>query len=464
MKNRLFLSLVVAATIASQPAFGGPDHTGFITGSAKTGSDLTKICLSCHKKQASDLMKTAHWNWAKEQTVKGEVKTVGIRNVIGNFYPSITPNLPACTSCHAGFGWSDASFDFSKQVNVDCVVCHESTGSYRKFPTGAGHPVYEGEVREFPPGTPWPPVDLLRIARSVGKPTRANCGTCHFNGGGGDHVKHADLDSSLISPSRETDVHMGRGMVCQTCHKTTSHAIPGESLLVSGGDGQRVLCADCHTVKPHKNPVMNIHAKRVACQTCHIPTVARELPTKVWWDWSKAGQDLPDAGKDRFGQETYGKKTGEARWDKAIVPTYYWYNGTVDRLLPGDRLDPAGVVQINSPVGSRTDPKSLITPFKVMRGKQPYDKANNYLVYLSLVGPDGYWNKFDWNLAIAEGMKAAGLPYSGQYGFVETSTVWKVNHMVAPKAQTLKCPDCHGETGRLDWKALGYGSDPRKKR
>ena len=33
---------------------------------------------------------------------------------------------------------------------------------------------------------------------------------------------------------------------------------------------------------------------------------------------------------------------------------------------------------------------------------------------------------------------------------------WKVNHMVVPKADALKCNDCHGQNGRLDWKALGY--------
>jgi hypothetical protein len=41
---------------------------------------------------------------------------------------------------------------------------------------------------------------------------------------------------------------------------------------------------------------------------------------------------------------------------------------------------------------------------------------------------------------------------------------WKVNHMVVPKAQALKCDDCHEANGRLDWKALGYGSDPRYQR
>ena len=36
--------------------------------------------------------------------------------------------------------------------------------------------------------------------------------------------------------------------------------------------------------------------------------------------------------------------------------------------------------------------------------------------------------------------------------------------MVVPKRQALKCLACHGEKGRLDWKALGYPGDPSEKR
>jgi hypothetical protein len=34
--------------------------------------------------------------------------------------------------------------------------------------------------------------------------------------------------------------------------------------------------------------------------------------------------------------------------------------------------------------------------------------------------------------------------------------------MVVPKEKALRCADCHGAKGRLDWKALGYAGDPRK--
>ena len=61
-------------------------------------------------------------------------------------------------------------------------------------------------------------------------------------------------------------------------------------------------------------------------------------------------------------------------------------------------------------------------------------------------------------------MKASGLAYSGEYGFAETAMYWPINHMVAPKEKALKCDDCHGEKGRMDWAALGYGKDPMKKK
>lgn len=440
------------------------NHAELITGPFKTGPEVTKKCLECHEKQAGDFMKTPHWTWKEEQKADGKTVALGKANVINNFCIALPTNEPRCTSCHAGYGWKDASFDFSKAENVDCLVCHDTTGTYKKFPSAAGHPVYEGETKEFPPGKVWPAVDLLKVAQNVGKPSRATCGACHFYGGGGDHIKHGDLDSSMTNPPAELDIHMGKaGMTCITCHKTKDHAISGESLLISAGDGQRVACADCHKVDLHKNAVLNKHAQKVACQTCHIPTIARNLPTKVWWDWSKAGQDLPTA-TDAFGQKAYDKMKGEFRWNKDFAPTLLWYNGQVDRLLPGEKVDVAKQpVWQTRPLGDKSDAKALLTPFKIMAGKQPYDSENNYLVYVNLFGPQGYWKTYDWNQSIGNGMKAMQLPYSGKFGFIETRMAWKVNHMVVGKDKALGCSDCHGEKGRIDWKALGYKNDPKKK-
>ena len=37
---------------------------------------------------------------------------------------------------------------------------------------------------------------------------------------------------------------------------------------------------------------------------------------------------------------------------------------------------------------------------------------------------------------------------------------WPTTHMVQPTHEALQCVDCHGESGRLDWLALGYPGDP----
>ncbi|MHB9097731.1 MAG: tetrathionate reductase family octaheme c-type cytochrome [Syntrophales bacterium] len=449
MKCRTIAVIAILGMTVCSAALAGTNHADFITGRFKSGPEVTAKCLECHQKQAGDFMKTPHWTWSDEQVVNGQKRMIGKKNVINNFCIAVPSNWARCTVCHAGYGYKNDSYDFTKAENVDCLACHDTTGTYTKV---------------FPEVAPDPKVDLTKVAQSVGRSSRKSCGSCHFYGGGGGHIKHGDLDSSMTNPTAEIDVHMGGNakMTCTDCHKTKNHLIRGESLLISQGDKLRVQCTDCHD-KPeiHKNAALNRHVNKVACQTCHIPTIAKTLPTKVWWDWSKAGQDLKPE-KDAFGMETYAKIKGEFRWNKDFAPEYFWYNGKVSRTLPGDKIDPNKVVEFNRPLGDRSDPNARITPFKVMRGKQPYDAGNNTMAYVHLFG--GYWKHFNWGKAIEDGMKTAGMPYSGKYGFVETRMVWRVNHMVVPKAKALKCMDCHGTKGRLDWKALGYDGDPMKKK
>ncbi len=454
----------VLASVAS-----ASNHAEYVgKGPFKTGPDVTKKCLECHMKVARAFMRTTHWTLSKEQVVNSKKVVLGKNNAINNFCIALPGNESRCTSCHAGYGWKDGKFDFSKAENIDCLVCHDSTGTYKKFPSGAGHPVYPGEKKEFPKGVVWKPVDLVKVAQNVQPSSRENCGACHFYGGGGDRVKHGDLDSAMVKPSRDLDVHMGgkSDMKCQSCHKSTDHKMKGELASTTCGFAapRQLSCTDCHSETVHKNTSLNKHAEKVACQTCHIPTFAKVLPTKTWWDWSKAGENRKEIAKDKYGEKTYDKAKGEFKWEKDVVPEYYWYNGSIERYIAGDKIDPrGGVVKLNSPRGDRKDPNAKIFPFKIMRGKQPYDVGNSTIAYAQLFGPpgsDAYWQKFNWELAISAGMRAAGQAYSGKYGFVETSMVWPVNHMVTPKDKALKCSDCHGEKGRLNWKALGYDANP----
>ena len=99
------------------------DHTDVISGPFKTGQEVTEACVGCHEQQANDFMKTVHWTWREKQKVpgKGEMQ-IGKINLLNNFCIALPSNWPRCTSCHAGYGWKDASFNFDDPKNVDCLV------------------------------------------------------------------------------------------------------------------------------------------------------------------------------------------------------------------------------------------------------------------------------------------------------------------------------------------------------
>ena len=442
------------------------DHQD-IEGPFTDGPSVTATCLECHEDAAHDFMKTSHWTWMPMQDVigKGQVP-LGKKNTLNNFCIAVDSNWPRCTSCHAGYGWKDATFDLTNPGNIDCLVCHDQTGTYKKFPTGAGHPVYEPTEWE---GKIWEPLDLASLARTAGKPSRVNCGACHFSGGGGNNVKHGDMEKALATPAFELDVHMsaeGQNFSCQECHTTESHDIKGNALFVSPGGANHLECTSCHEGEFHDKRILNWHTKSLACQTCHIPAYARANPTKMWWDWSTAGTKV-EATKDADGMPLFDKKKGTFRWEKNVVPTYAWYDGVSGQYLIGDEMNPAQVTKLNWPAGNRLDPKAKITPFKVMQGKQVYDKKLNTILVPKLFGKTGFWkNGFDWNDALVQGTKVAGQEYSGEYDFAETESWWKINHMVAPAKNALSCKDCHAKdgSGRIDWQALGYEGDPSKKR
>jgi octaheme c-type cytochrome (tetrathionate reductase family) len=390
-------------------------------------------------------MATSHWTWiSHEVRLEGKDAPIplGKKNVINNFCMNVEGNWPRCTSCHAGYGWKDASFDFGAEANVDCLVCHDRSGGYVKAPAGAGYPA-EG-------------VDLLAAARSVGRPLRQNCGNCHFAGGGGDAVKHGDMDGTMVWPTERIDVHMGRHRLeCVDCHRTEHHRIRGRLPSVSNDLSSEVLCTDCHAGAPHSSERLNSHVRSVACETCHVPTFAIEAATKMSWDWSTAGQDLPNADP-----HLYSKAKGSFTFAKQVVPEYRWHNGLVDLYVPGESIDPEGVTEISRPLGDPRDPGSRIYPFKPHRGKQAYDTRHRYLLKAKLCGPGGYWSDFDWDKALRLGAEASGLPYSGAYGFARTVMYWPIAHMVVPKTEALSCRDCHGAGGRMDWAALGFDGDP----
>lgn len=456
-------------------ATGTADHGKFeeLQAEFDRGEDVTRACLGCHTEAAKQVMATRHWTW--EYINPDTRQLLGKKSMLNGFCIGDRSNEPFCQSCHVGYGWEDETFDFGDESKVDCLVCH-NTGGYRKLPGLAGHPPYAD--MEWPPGSGQvvKATDLTAVARDIGPSSRQTCGSCHFYGGGGDGVKHGDLDSSLVDPDRSLDVHMaadGLDFRCATCHRAEEHRIAGSRIQVTAADPHGPImrgahsernpasCQACHGDRPHRAGLLqagrlNDHTRTLACQSCHIPTFARGgVPTKMGWDWSTAGrldaEGKPYQRKDDKGHVVYDSKKGDFALAEDVVPDYLWFDGTVTYTLTDTVIDPETRVAINRFHGSPGAENARIWPVKTFHGKQPYDVEHRVLLVPHTAVPDdtAFWHNFDWPKALAAGAEATGQPYSGNFDFVETSMLWPITHMVAPKEQALACDECHADPGRL---------------
>jgi len=447
------------------------DHSKFkvLQKDFKNGPEVTEACLSCHNMAGTQIQKNIHWTWSYHNKKTGQL--LGKENVINNFCSNARGNEGMCAQCHISYGAKNFKLPKS-QSQIDCLVCHDTTGSYYRLPPTQGSPacsiLFAGKE----------PIDWKNVSQNVGLPGRANCGSCHFNGGGGDNVKHGDLSSIMANPSKSVDVHMspdGQDFACTACHVTRNHQWSGSRYQGLARDTRGVgkpgfrrlatSCESCHSIVPHpKNTIrglaLNTHVNRVACQSCHIPTFARGgVATRTFWDWRTAGRTKDGKG---FMEEDYTQGNGEKRetyWsikgnfknDENVVPYYAWYNGVNTYTTVDTHFDPGKPVDINHLEGSADDPASRIWPFKRMETWLQYDKKFNNLVYTHLWGNDdeSFWGNFNLARAVGRGMKDANLPFSGEVGFIKTYSYWPTTHMVAPKDQAVACMECHRAGGRL---------------
>lgn len=417
--------------------------------------DVTAACLSCHTERDKEIMATAHWTWEREIEREGEIISVGKKQLVNNFCTGANGNNGSCMKCHIGYGWADKNFDFSEPTNIDCLVCHDLTGTYVKRKGGAGMPATAQNASSYEPVP-----NYSYIAQSVGAPARHNCGFCHFEGGGGNNVKHGDLEKALLATNRNVDVHMaieGRNMACIDCHTTERHNITGRIFSIPGGNHNRVSCEQCHTDAPHGDRILDKHNNKIACQTCHIPVYAKENATVMYWDWSAAGRRDANGGMitefDSEGNYNYLSIKGRFIWDTQVLPEYVWFNGNTSHFLLNDTISEIPV-RINTLHGQVNCPDSRIWPVKVHRGRQPFDSEYktilNMKVFADNPGEGAFWQDLDMDVAIQLGMEYNERPYSGSYHFENTEVFWPLNHMVSPKEQALACTDCHVRNdGRL---------------
>ncbi len=434
----------------SQEKLSKVDHSKFAVLNKKFSKpqQVTEACISCHTSRHTEVMNSSHWNWERPEYIEGKgIVYLGKKNAVNNFCIGTQSNEQACAKCHIGFGMNETGFAFTDSTNIDCMVCHDNSGSYVKANNQGGYPD--------------PALNLNEIAQHIGRPTRDNCGVCHFYGGGGNNVKHGDLDMDMFQPNKELDVHMaveGANLVCVDCHLTDKHNISGKVYSLASMNVNRNNCEQCHTNRPHENEIINEHTIKVACQTCHIPTYAKASSTKMHWDWSTAGRlkdGKPYSEEDSLGNHSYMSIKGSFVWGNDLAPDYIWFNGTADHYLLGDKIeDTTRALVLNQLYGSYRDRMSKIIPVKIHKANQIFDPVNMYLIQPHLFSPEkgegAFWKDFDWQKASEIGMENIGLPYSGKYSFIETVMYWPINHQVSPKEESLQCNSCHTrENSRL---------------
>lgn len=485
-------------------------HKGYFTENTYTAGGGQ--CLNCHGKTGDDVMKTAHWNW--QGTVSGiaglEGSTHGKTDLINNFCQAVPSNEGRCSQCHIGYGWNDRNFDFDNPRNIDCLACHDQTGTYKKVAAPGGAPDLT-------------PAALQTVAQSVGMnggiPPRSTCVFCHSRAGGDDNVKHGDISTRMAfakvtdpaaDPAkfldRSEDVHMGydpvakKGgdMKCVACHQVKKdasgnmidHGIGG-FMYHSVDEGVMKECTDCHSASIHVGTsvenIVRTH-DRLACQACHIPAFARKVATYVDWRWSNAGLDARPAdcaatptgvAADGVTQRgTYNKMKGCFTWATNVRPALRFYNGKWNRIVMGvnDKgLDLSKPVDLGSPAATYRDADAKIYPFKKMTGNQPFDATDKTVLvphlWGTVTGPNPYWGKYDWNLALQDASAysatltnyGAFQQYNGSYVFADTVMLLKVDHEVAPKEMAYGrnngCADCHF-SNQIEWTALGWTKDP----
>ncbi len=422
----------------------------------------TKTCLSCHEKEAKSFFSSQHYQWLGEAThiSNAQGKKLGKMNTVNDFCTNPAANwigrvenskgevlTRGCSACHAGLGLKpEATLSQAQLENIDCLQCHASGYRREVFKNTKGEWEWRAILWENKEG-------LDSVSKRISLPTRTMCLRCHASSGGGPNFKRGDIEYTLADTVRDYDVHMGKdgaNMECIGCHKGSDHRVKGRGSDLSASDmPETVRCQDCHKDAPHADANLNKHATRVDCSVCHIPNFARTDATDMHRDYSVTAYN-PVA-------EKYGATIS---LKKDVTPVYAWFNGKTREQLLSEPLNklPDGSVGMMIPEGSRQDPASHIFAFKLHRGKLPYLKDKGWILPVQV---EEFFRTGDVDGAVKAAAEFTYGIKNAKYGWVETTRYMGIYHGVRPKAQALGCGDCHGEKSRMDWKALGYNSDPK---
>ena len=389
--------LLPLALLSGQPAHAGTPEHAQLTGPYGSVSEVTAQCLSCHAKQGEDILHSSHWTWKRERKTDSGSREFSKKNGLTTFALAAGANPSQCLPCHISSNLLDNGFDPTSPVNIDCLVCHDTSGTYGRE---NGAPVKEQ--------------NLAAIAAGVGTPTTQNCMTCH---GVNAHTAGIKMHGGI-----QSDIHLqssGAAFSCQTCHPTGGTHSFTRTPASQPGMLQTFGCAVCHTNTPHIQKQLNEHAEIIACSTCHIPTYGRPEPAIFGWNWFQ--QQTPSLFQAGNGTSTSLVSPSGMLTAERLRPVYLWDDGLDRYYQRGEKVDRGKPAVLLGP-GERTM-TSKITPFAPTFGTQLMDGRYRFLISPVLeqgddLAPYGH----DWTKAAQEGMTRLRLPFSGQMETVTTVT------------------------------------------
>ncbi len=412
----------------------------------------TATCLQCHREEAVEVFNSVHYQWLGETPyMTGGPATQGKIDVgVNSYCINTTGNWNGCGSCHAGLGARpEPTLSQAQLENIDCLVCHQDKYKRKKV---------DGK---FVPDTDIMTISMVEAARTVHQPSRTGCLQCHAKGGGGDNFKRGDMAIAHGNTSDKTfDVHMattGADLSCQDCHTTNKHLMAGKGTDLRPTDlDLEMKCTQCHQDKEsaggHDDKDVDRHVARVACQTCHIDTYARNAADTTASEETETHRDWLQPHVTASGA-IHPTPTMAGN----LTPEYKWWNGFSSNYLLFDKAttDPlTGRIPTSRPQGAVNDQSAKIFPFKYKTAQQPLASNQDELIALDT---SVYFANGDAAAATMKGLENMGYNSSDPFEWIETDTYQLITHEVAPASKALDCSSCHDSTQRMDLQGeLGY--------
>lgn len=438
-----------------------------------------------------------------------------------------------CGQCHIG-GQGQAplgemmplyrTLDVEKDA-IDCLICHAAAYDMNRKVVLQDE---DGRRR-------WGQDRRLLAALSVTTPTAPMCLRCHQHNFGGDifvDADHPEYHQSLIETGNRRprvlhpgskrgtpyspawDVHAAAGLDCIECHATRGHLMAKgthtTTMMANDLPEVEVSCLDCHDDGPHdgateQGRALNDHLDRLACQTCHIPSLHPDNMTRrdfahtereadpgifiysdvekghlpgdgiqyVWWNGdctflgNPIGDNPNEAGLYRF-------YDAAQRWPEFADFDYdSWYEdvmrpiaraGRPSKIYPMKRFNGRQHIDLQNigPFGGMFVPYNLPAYYRDgdpdAAARLEMDKSMMGMMYgwmfkiymldrfMSYMAIDG------WNTGSYEDVRA-GRKVEPRW--LPTDAMLEISHGIRLEG-ALDCNDCHGPGGVMDWLALGY--------